>query len=76
MFIYCVPKNIVLTYPVEDKHTIKDVLKALEREMGIPGAELELLNSNGISLPQMSKARDYCGQVSGIASVSRCLLQI
>ncbi|XP_067945516.1 inhibitor of nuclear factor kappa-B kinase subunit beta-like [Watersipora subatra] len=62
LFIYCIPKNIVLTYPVEDKHTIKDVFKALERELSIPVTELQLYNVNGMPLPYDSKARNYCGE--------------
>ncbi|KAF6034914.1 IKBKB [Bugula neritina] len=62
LFIYCVPLNKLLTYPVEDKHTIKDVLKALERETSIPMTELELLTVQGTFLSLNQRARDMAGQ--------------
>ena len=54
----------MLSYPVEDKHTVQDVLKALERETSIPMDDMELLGSNGQTLPNTQRARDFCGIVS------------
>ena len=56
----------MLSYPVEDKHTVQDVLKALERETSIPMDDMELLGSNGQTLPHTQRARDFCGIVSHI----------
>ena len=64
LFIYCVTKNEMLTYPVEEKHTIQDVVKALERETQIRVSDMELIFTNGIVPAIGAKAKDYCGVVS------------
>ena len=56
----------MLSYPVEDKHTVQDVLKALERETSIPMDDMELLGGNGQTLPHTQRARDFCGIVSHV----------
>lgn len=69
LFVYVVPLNVLLTYPVEEKHQIKDVMKALYRETNIPIEEMDLVYAGGVPISISSKAKEFAGVVCMLSFV-------
>ena len=55
-----VESNVVLSYPVNESHTIADVQAAIEEETGMPVADQDLILAYGVKLNPTDLALQGC----------------